>query len=280
MKLRYLLPLALIVLFACGKKKPAPTEINFITDFAQAKQMAESSKMPMVIDFYTDWCKWCDSLDVNTYVDPVVIGMSADMVFAKINAEKDTALAKEYKVTGYPTIIVAKSDGEEIDRIWGYMPPTDFYNQVQLYLQGKETLADYLTRLEDDPDNLEYLSIVGEKYASRAMFDKALETYEKIVSLDSDNSRGYGLKAMESSYDTKARNKDYDGAIAICKQIMDKFPDTENADDAEAMIAYYTAKKGDNAEALKLFRQYLKNRPEGVNAGWIKERVADMEDKS
>jgi len=281
MKFRKAILPALIFSLAvsCGTKKPIPTKIEFETDFNTALQKAKQSDMPMIIDFYTDWCRWCDSLDANTYVDPVVIGMSVDDIFVKINAEVDTALARQYGVSGFPTIVITDSDGKEIDRIWGYLPPTDFYNQIQLYFQGKETLDDYLTRLKDDPENLEYMATVAEKYAGRSMFEDAIKMYRSIIELDPDNAKGYGLAAWSSVYDTQERMKDYNGAIATCRDIIAKFPGESAALDAEAQIAYYTAKKGDNKEALKLYRQFVKKYPDNKNCGWIKRRIADLEDK-
>jgi tetratricopeptide (TPR) repeat protein len=268
-----------IALISCGSKnEPLPEKIDFQTDFAAARKTAADENKPMIIDFYTDWCKWCKVLDTVTYVDPLVIGMSVDNIFVKVDAEADTALAREYGIAGYPTVVVAGPDGKEMDRIWGYLPPTDFYNQVQLYLQGKETLEDYLGRLEDEPENLDYLSLIAEKFASRSRFDEAIEYYLKIVALDPDNERDHGADAMAAIYDTQGRAGDYEGAIATCRKVVEKFPGTSEADDAAAMIGYYTARNGENGEALKLYREYLEKHPDSENAEWVKRRVADLED--
>lgn len=269
----------LVTGISCGSEKPVPSKIEFQTDLGVARELARDSDSPMIIDFYTDWCGSCKKLDTVTFVDPLVIGMSRDNIFVKINAEVDTVLAKEFAISGFPTIVITKPDGEEIDRIWGYLPPTDFYNQVQLYFQGKETLDDYLSRLEDEPENPDYLSMIGEKYASRSRYDEAIEYYEKIVALDTDNEMGYGAKAMASIHDTQARVKDYKGAIATCEKISRVFRGAEEADNAAAMIGYYTAKLGDTEKALKIYRNYIEDHPEGENVEWVKKRIADIEDK-
>jgi len=266
-----------LLLTSCVKKDYIPTKINFITNFDEAKTAAGESGKPMVIDFFTDWCRWCDSLDANTYSDSLVISLSRDNIFVKINAEIDTNLADQFGISGYPTIIIAKPDGEEIDRIWGYLPATEFYNQVQLYLQGKETLEDYLSRLEDEPENLEYLSMIGEKYASRSEYDKAVEYYEKVVKIDEDNEDGYAARALASIHDAQGRAKNYKAAFKTCMRLLEKFPDSPESDEAAALLGYYTAKDGDKVEALKLYKGYLKMNPESENAEWVKKRIADLE---
>jgi thioredoxin-related protein len=266
-----------LTFFACERKEKIPSEINFITSYETALASAQESGKNMIVDFYTDWCRWCDSLDANTYSDSLVISLSSDNFFVKINAEVDTALADQFGVSGYPTIVIAKSNGEEIDRIWGYLPPTEFYNQVQLYLQGRETLEDYRSRLADEPENLEYLSMIGEKFASRSIHDSAAHYYEMIAEIDQGNEEGYAAKALASLHDSQSRNKDYKAALATCMRLLQFYPDTPESDEAAALLGYYTAKKGDEVEALKLYKGYLKMNPESENAEWVKKRIADLE---
>ncbi|UCC78374.1 MAG: thioredoxin fold domain-containing protein [Candidatus Zixiibacteriota bacterium] len=266
-----------VMTISCGKKEPIPTQINFITDYNQAASIAEKSGKPMIIDFYADWSPWCDSLDINTYSDSLVISLSVSNVFVKIDAEVDTALADRFGLSGYPTIVITKSGGQEIDRIWGYLPATEFYNQVQLYLQGRETLEDYLSRLEDEPENLEYLSMIGEKYASRSMYDKSVEYYEMVAELDSDNEDGYAARALASIHDVQGRAKDYKTALETCLRLLRTFPDSPESDEAAALLGFYTAQDGDTLEALKLYKGYLKMNPDSENAQWVKKRIADLE---
>ena len=264
---------------SCVDKDKTPGAINFMTNFDDAQAAAQKSGKTLIIDFYTDWCRWCDSLDANTYSDSLVRSLSTDNIFVKVNAEVDTAVAQQFGVSGYPTIVVAKPDGQEIDRIWGYLPATEFYNQVQLYLQGKETLEDYLSRLEDEPENLDYLMTIGEKYASRADNVKAIEYYEKVVKLDQGNRRGYASRALAAIHDSQSRTGDYKGAVQTCMKLLKQYPDSHEADDAAALLGYYTSKDGDTVEALKMYKTYLRMNPDSPNTEWVKKRVADLENE-
>jgi thioredoxin-related protein len=278
-KISILISLLLISIWiGCTKPKPAPTEITFMTDFPTAQAEAAKSNKPMIIDFYTDWCKWCHTLDSTTYQDSLVISMSVDNIFVKINAEQDTVLAQRFAVSGYPTIVITRPDGQEIDRIFGYLGPREFYNQVQLYFQGRETLDDYLTRLKDEPDNPEILQAVAEKYAGRGEPLKAVEYYNRIFQLDTNNIRGLGSKSLESISESYGQAKDYKKAIETLQDLIKRYPSASQIEDATAMLGYYTQASGDNKGALAIYREYVQKYPQG-KIDWVQRRIADLEEK-
>jgi len=265
---------------SCGPEpKVVPARIQFQTDFKTAKAFAEKFNQPMIIDFYTDWCRWCKTLDTLTYVDSLVRAMSIDNIFVKINAEVDTGLARQYGISGYPTIVITKPSGEEIDRIWGFMPPADFYNQVQLYLQGQETLQDYLRRVEDEPRNMAYLNTIAEKYISRSQYTEALDFYGRVIAIDSLNADGYASVALLAVADAKSRNKDFTGALDACNVILSKFPGSEDAEEAFALLGVYTSNMGDDAAALTHYRSYIEKYPNGKFIDGVMNRIADLEGK-
>ncbi len=269
-----------IIGMACQPGKPVPKEISFWTDFESAKEEALKSQMPMIIDFHADtaWSQYCKQLDDETFSDSLVIAMSNDDIFVKIDAETDTALASRFAISGYPTIVVTKPDGTEIDRILGFVDANEFYNQVNLFLMGKETLEDYLTRLEDEPENPEYLMTIAEKYTGRGQFDSAMEFYNKLIALDSNNLRGYASKALAGIFEAQGISKDYKSAIATCQDLIKRFPTSPEAEDADAMTGYFTALSGKPDSALVIYRNYLQKFPDDRNS-WVRDRLADLEEK-
>jgi tetratricopeptide (TPR) repeat protein len=275
--LRILL-IAEAIVVGCGGGPRQPTEITFYNNFEQAKATAVQEKKPMIVDFYAEWSQDSKTLDSVTFADSIVISMSSDMIFAKVDAEKDLALAQTYGIAGFPTVVVTGSDGAEIDRILGYVAPHEFYNQIQLYLQGKETLEDYIARLEDEPDNPEYLMTIGEKCAGRSQKEKAIDFFNRVYQLDQDNVRGLGARAMAAIHDTHARFNDFKSAIEVANQLMNRFPISPETENALALSGYYSAQSGDDKGALAIYRQYLEKYPDGKNA-WVEKRIADLEEK-
>src|ERR1700741_1302547 len=100
----------------------AETAVEFRPIAFEAATKAATAEGKLVfIDFYTTWCEPCKRLDKDTWTDAGV-GKLVDgkAVALKIDAEKEKDLASRYKINLYPTMLVVKADGKEVDRIEGY----------------------------------------------------------------------------------------------------------------------------------------------------------------
>jgi tetratricopeptide (TPR) repeat protein len=273
-----LLTLALIAslsLSGCGKRE-LPSEISWFEDFQSGQTEAQRLGHNMLIDFYTDWCTWCKVLDDSVYTDPNFIQMSAEMVLVKIDAEKDTLNAEKYGISGFPTVLLLKPDGSEIDRIYGYMPAPDFINQINLYLEGRETLEDYLARLEESPADIEVNYTLAEKYEARSQHQKAASYYSKVLELDSGNQSGKADHALMNLGFSFYRQKEYQKAIEVNTEFVKRFPTSELKEDVIVYIPYFYAKWGKKEKALKLYNQYLQAYPEGENVEWVNRQMAKL----
>jgi thioredoxin-related protein len=100
---------------------------------------ASASKRPILIDVYTDWCGWCKRMDRDVYARDDVRGYLNDhFTLVKLNAESldevvydgrkltGRGLAQYLRVSGYPTTIFLKSNGEHIANVPGYVPADRF----------------------------------------------------------------------------------------------------------------------------------------------------------
>lgn len=132
--------LAAALLVSCGKGKQeepaAEGTIKWLTSFDAALAAAGQKNLPVMIDFYTDWCGWCKKLDADTYVDAQVVAAANDFVSVKINADLERETASRYKITGFPTILFVDAAGSELHRVIGYRPPQDFLREMNQALQA------------------------------------------------------------------------------------------------------------------------------------------------
>jgi len=108
---------------------------------AACKEAAQTKKI-VLVDFYTTWCGPCKLLDKNTWTDAGVIKVLEEKTVAlRIDAEKETALSESYKIAVYPSVLLIKPDGMEIDRLVGYRDPNTFLADFNAALGGKDSVA-------------------------------------------------------------------------------------------------------------------------------------------
>jgi thiol-disulfide isomerase/thioredoxin len=108
---------------------------------AASTKAAQTGKI-VLVDFYTTWCGPCKLLDKNTWTDDAVIRLLEQKTVAlRIDAEKEAALSKHYKIAAYPSVLLIKPDGTEIDRLVGYKEPKAFIEDFNDALNGKDSIS-------------------------------------------------------------------------------------------------------------------------------------------
>ena len=143
---------AILGIAAC---QPDTSGLWFSGDLEAARAEAGTRDTMVMIEFYADWCNWCRRLDADTFSVPEVRHELERFVPMKVNGEKGGAeLAASFGVDSYPTLIFLDPDGNEMDRILGYLPPDRFLRRVRRIRTG-DTFIACLKDLEEDPGNVE-----------------------------------------------------------------------------------------------------------------------------
>lgn len=183
---------------------------------------ARSEKKIVMVDFFTTWCVPCKQLDATTWKDAKVLKWASEKVVAvKLDAEKERDLAKRFRIGAYPTILLLKPDGSEIDRIVGFKDADTFLSNASDALAGKDSV----TRAKAKVDGHEQDPMVRQDYG-RALVDAgryadALEQY--LWCFDhGEESLGYG--GVRLSYllsDIKRLGASYPAAIKALEERRD-----------------------------------------------------------
>ncbi len=263
--------LGLVVLSSCAQQ--IPPEIEWAASLKEAFQLASEKNQPIIVEFWSDECKWCERLEDSTLAHQSVIELATSMVFVRAEAKKDTVLRKRYRIAGFPTVILMSSSGEEIDRIYGYVPPEEFVSTIQDYLLGKNTLDDLKKRFEADPENAELAFRLAEKYEGRRMYEEAGLHYGKVVDIDPKNEKGDSDDALFSLAWLKVRKKEYLKAVDAFKYFLQKFPKSEMVADAEITIPGCYAKAGDTTKAIELYEKFLTQHPDSPDTAWVEDKI-------
>jgi protein disulfide-isomerase len=119
-------------------------------DYEKALEKAKTEKKLVLLDFTgSDWCGWCMKLDKEVFSKKEFKDYAKDnLVLVEVDfpqqkrltkkvKEQNDKLQNQYKVRGYPTIIVLNSEGKQVGEL-GYQEggPAPFIAKLD-ELKGK-----------------------------------------------------------------------------------------------------------------------------------------------
>ncbi|MEW6103092.1 MAG: thioredoxin fold domain-containing protein [bacterium] len=106
------------------------TGINWYSSLEEAKNNGSFTNLPLMIDFYADWCVWCKKLDNETFKDKDVIRESLNFIPVRLDCTRDRNIVKEYGILGLPTIVFLGTSGVRYDCL-GFRNASDFLLEMK-----------------------------------------------------------------------------------------------------------------------------------------------------
>ena len=86
--------------------------------FNSFEEMLSGSDLPVLVDFYADWCGPCQMMV--SILEQVNNQLKDRLRIVKIDTEKYANLASQYQISALPTLVLFKQ-GQPVDRIEGVM---------------------------------------------------------------------------------------------------------------------------------------------------------------
>jgi len=109
--------------------QPAETASEWLTDYEAALRKAKAEDKPILLDFTgSDWCGWCIKLKKEVFDQPAFKKFAADnLVLVELDfpmrkpqspslKAQNRKLQTQFRIEGYPTIVLLDSSGKEIAR--------------------------------------------------------------------------------------------------------------------------------------------------------------------
>lgn len=119
-----------------------PENANIEPIFAQARQ----SKKPVFLYWGAVWCPPCNQIKADVFSRPDFAERSKQFVAVYIDGDSPGAqkLGAQFKVRGYPTMIMFKPDGNELTRIPGEVDAARYIEVLDLALAASSTVKESL----------------------------------------------------------------------------------------------------------------------------------------
>jgi thioredoxin len=99
--------------------------------FNSFEEMLSGSDVPVLVDFYADWCGPCHMM--STILEQVNMQLKDRLRIVKIDTEKYTELATQYQINALPTLMLFKG-GQPVDKIEGVVQLPQLVEHLQTIL--------------------------------------------------------------------------------------------------------------------------------------------------
>ncbi len=106
--------------------------VTIISD-ADFSHMVLESQVPVLVDFYADWCGPCRM--VAPVVEEIAKDYAGKISVFKVNVDVSPMTATKYQVMSIPTLFVFKN-GVPHSQIVGAVPKTAIENKIKAALEG------------------------------------------------------------------------------------------------------------------------------------------------
>ena len=104
--------------------------VREITDSNFENEVLKSQNIS-IVDFWAPWCGPCRKMSV--VIVEVANEFEGRINVFKINTDENLKSAKEYSISGLPSILIFKG-GKAIERLVGLMPKNTLANNIKKYL--------------------------------------------------------------------------------------------------------------------------------------------------
>ncbi len=197
---------------------------GWLTDMEAAKKQAAEEKKDLLLDFTgSDWCGWCIKLNEEVFSkEPFKVGTKDKFVLVELDfprkkelepklKEQNTALQKQMKIRGFPSIILCDATGKPYAKTGyqaggpeKYVTSLDELQAVRIKRDASFAAAEKAT---DDAEKAKFL-VEG----LQAMDEELVETcysdvVDKVAALDKEDKTGYVKARKDAAAKKEAAEK-------------------------------------------------------------------------
>ncbi|VAX42259.1 FIG000875: Thioredoxin domain-containing protein EC-YbbN [hydrothermal vent metagenome] len=136
--------------------------INVNSQTFQQEVIEQSMRLPVVIDFWAEWCEPCKTL--MPLLDKLAIEHDGKFLLAKVNIEESQEVAGAFGISSIP-FVAAVFQGEIVNQFQGLLPEAQIREWLETFLpsRAQELMTQGMALEETDPQAAEaaYVEALG-----------------------------------------------------------------------------------------------------------------------
>jgi len=191
-----------------------------------------------------------------------------------VDKKEGNELFSTFNGTVMPTLIFVDGNGNEIDRIIGYLPPEQYQSRVTEIQSNVNTLGACIQKYENGERTSHLLFTMAQKYTDKNESDNAKKYYTELLELFPDIE---GNMASTAQFEL-AYNEFKNGNIYPFNEFVNKFSTGDMALQALSLMARFYKGSDNKVSELGVYARMLElypNNPRTLNGyAW---RMAEME---
>ncbi|MCF7733473.1 MAG: thioredoxin family protein [Akkermansiaceae bacterium] len=258
---------------------------GWTSDFEAAKKQATAEKKDMLLDFTgSDWCGWCIKLNKEVFQEEAFkTGVKDKLVLVELDFPKDKSklsdetqaqnakLGKEFKVRGYPTIMLCDATGKPFAQT-GYQAggPEKYLTHLNEFIAAREKRDAAFAAAEKATDNAGKAKCLVE--GLQALDNGIVEGYyadvvAKIGELDPADSTGYVKERQEAAAKKEAAAASQNKVQEFMRATLGPLMQAKDFDQAAAAAATFIKENPDLDDMAKINISLSSNMPGLIEKG-------------
>ena len=266
---------------------PPPPGIRWEKSFEEAQKKARKSGKPIMVDFWAEWCGWCDRLNRTTYLEADVVRKAQDFVAVKIDTEgskKEREITFRYDVTSLPTILFLSPEGRQLRRVNSFQSGYQFPFTMQEALETARGVITWEAALARNPDDAEalaglgaHLYDMGAREAQQQCLDEARELLTKAVAKDADSPLEERRRSRMLLAIIHNVEHDFSEAEKLVKDALSLGPQSDDAPRLLFVLGRTYLSAGRRTESVETFQIILREYPQSPIAEKARETLVNLD---
>ncbi len=170
-----------------------------------------------------------------------------------VDSTQNKPLAESFNIHSIPSFVFVDKEGNEVDRIVGYLPPGEYLAEMTRIRKGINTIPDLVQRLETEPENTDLLVSLASKLEAMSGLKAAVSYWEILFGMEDVEPDIKSLANLKMALFHSQENENPETLISFIKDETN----TEILSKAYDALRNFYRQSGDKTAEAETYRRYV-----------------------